>query len=270
MSSDITITSGRAQLAVEIHGAGNPVVLLHAGVADRRMWRPLLQRIGAKHQMIAYDRRGFGGTRAEPEDFSSVADLMAVMDHFATGAPAILIGCSQGGRVAIDAALRHPSRVKALVLIGPAVSGAPPATYDVETRSLMDALEVAEAAGDLDRANVIEAHIWLDGPLQREGRVGGATRRLFLDMNGLAMQSPLVGSDLDSEAAFDRLGEITVPTLLVCGAFDMPHIQDRCQHMAQVIPNAALHMDPAAAHLPSVEHPTELALMVSSFIARLP
>jgi pimeloyl-ACP methyl ester carboxylesterase len=264
MKSDTTITSGLAQLAVDAQGTGIAVVFLHAGVADRRMWRAQLLHFGATHQAIAYDRRGFGGTRAEPEGHSSVADLI---DNLACDAPAILVGCSQGARVAVDAALKHPLRIKALVLISPAVSGAPPTAYDAETLSLMEALEDAEATGDLDRVNALEAHLWLDGPMEPQGRVGGEQRQLFLDMNGVALRSPPVGADLDTDNAFDRLGEILAPTLLIGGDCDLPHIQARCQHMAQVMPNASLHMIPGTAHLPSLERPTKIALLISNFIA---
>ncbi|MEH2558176.1 pimeloyl-ACP methyl ester carboxylesterase [Bradyrhizobium algeriense] len=125
MNSNHQIASGQARLAVKVVGDGDPVVFLHAAVCDSRMWRAQLDAVGASNKAIAYDRRGFGETRAEKEDFSAVADLLAVIDAVGNGAPAILVGCSQGGRVALDTALLHPSHVRALVLIAPAVSGAP-------------------------------------------------------------------------------------------------------------------------------------------------
>ncbi len=74
------IASSRATLAVEAVGNGTPVVFLHSNVCDRRMWRPQLDSVGATHKAIAYDRRGFGKTCAEREDFSARADLVAVLD----------------------------------------------------------------------------------------------------------------------------------------------------------------------------------------------
>ncbi|MGY8633890.1 alpha/beta fold hydrolase [Bradyrhizobium sp. 14AA] len=107
------IASGRARLATEVAGDGTAVVFLHANVCDRRMWRAQLNGIAGTHKAVAYDRRGFGETRAEPEDFSALADLVAVLEATANGKPAILVGCSLGGRIALDAAVRHPSRVHA-------------------------------------------------------------------------------------------------------------------------------------------------------------
>ena len=164
MSRSHQVVSGRAALAAEGVGRGMPVVFLHAGVCDRRMWRAQLDGVGAGSKAIAYDRRGCGETRAEKEDFSAVADLMAVMGAMADGVPAILVGCSEGGRIALDAALRHPSSVRALVLIAPSVTGAPEAVYPPEAKGLMAKLREAQEAGDLDQVIAIKAHLWLDGP----------------------------------------------------------------------------------------------------------
>ena len=108
-----TIRSGLAEIAVESFGRGPPVVLLHAGVADRRMWRAQCGTLAeAGFAAHAYDRRGFGDTLHVDEPWSQVGDLLAVLDHVAKERPAILVGCSQGGRIAIDACLVSPTRVR--------------------------------------------------------------------------------------------------------------------------------------------------------------
>lgn len=268
MSSIHQITSGRAILAAEVEGHGPPVVFLHAGVCDRRMWRSQLDGASASNSAIAYDRRGFGETRAEKEDFSAVADLFAVIDAVAGGEPAVLVGCSQGGRIALDAALAHPSRVRALVLIAPSVAGAHEPNYPRDIDALMTELRDAETNGDLDRVNAIKAHLWLDGPLQPEGRVAGPARELFLDMNGIALRSPPVGSNLDVAPAYDRLGEISARSLVLWGNLDFPHIQERSRHIATKMPNASGYMLPGAAHLPSLERSVEVTKLVVEFVNR--
>jgi pimeloyl-ACP methyl ester carboxylesterase len=192
------------------------------------MWRAQLDAVGASNEAIAYDRRGFGETRAEKEDFSAVADLLAVLDSVGNGAPEPI----------------HP--------------------LDIE--GLMARLKDAEQAGDLDRVNAIKAHLWLDGPLQPEGRVTGEARRLFPDMNGIALRSTPVGSNLDVAPAFHRLGEISAPSLVIWGDFDFPHIQERCRHVAMTMPNGSGHMLTGMAHLPSLERPTEITGLLAAFI----
>ncbi|OPZ00551.1 alpha/beta hydrolase [Bradyrhizobium sacchari] len=262
------IASGRARLATEIVGDGTAIVFLHANVCDRRMWRAQLDAIGATRKAIAYDRRGFGETQAEPEDFSALADLVAVLDATAGGKPAILVGCSLGGRIALDAAIRHPSRVRALLLIAPNVAGAPDPTYTPDIEKLMTQSKEAEASGDLDRLNAMKARLWLDGPLAGEGRVTGPARDLLLDMNSIALRSPPFGSDVDIRPFFDRLSDIAVPTLVAWGDLDFPYVQDRCRHVAAVVPGAEGREMPGAAHLPSLERPAETTALISEFVAR--
>ena len=120
---------GTAQTAAEWTGGGQPVVFLHAAVADRRMWHHQLAALASRYHVIAFDRRGFGETPAVDEAYSQTADSFAVLDHLVErGWPVVLVGCSQGGHIAIDDALASPDRVAGLVLIAPSVSGAPSAT----------------------------------------------------------------------------------------------------------------------------------------------
>ncbi|MDH2344103.1 alpha/beta hydrolase [Bradyrhizobium sp. SSUT77] len=268
MSSIHQITSGRAVLATEVIGHSPPVVFLHAGVCDRRMWRSQLDGVGANNTAIAYDRRGFGETRAEKEDYSAVADLLAVIDTVANGAPAVLVACSQGGRIALDAALAHPSRIRALVLIAPSVASAPEPDYPPEISALMTQLKNAEKDGDLDRVNAIKAHLWLDGPLQPVARVAGHARELFLDMNGIALRSPPIGSNLNVAPTYSRLGEISAPSLVIWGDLDFPHIQVRSRDMTTKMPNASGYMLPGSAHLPSFERPVDVTDLVVDFVNR--
>jgi pimeloyl-ACP methyl ester carboxylesterase len=263
------IASGRAMLAAEAVGSGDPVVFVHAAVCDRRMWREQVDAVGAGYKAITYDRRGFGETSTEEENFSAVADLFAVLDGFGEGKPAVLVGCSAGGKIALDAVLQHPARVRALVLISPSVAGGPDPVYPPDIRALMAKQKKAEEAGDLDELIAIKAHLWLDGPLQSEGRVGGEARRYFLDMNAIALRSPPVGSNLDTAPNFDRLREISAPALVMCGDFDFPHIQERCKHMASVMPGASYRVLPGVAHLPSLEKPADVTPLVTAFIVHL-
>lgn len=244
-----------ADLFVTDAGDGEAVVFLHAGVTDQRMWRGQMIAFAQTHHVIAYDRRGFGQTRcSSTEAVNPVEDLLALLDHLGI-AQVTLIGCSLGGRLAIDTALDHPDRVAAIGLIAPSVSGAPlPATYPAAIQVLADQQKAAEAARDLAAVNALQAHLWLDGPLAPEGRVGGIARTLFLDMNGVALRHPPVPV-VDGPSAYERLSQIRCPTLILSGLLDFPHIVERSAYLAQTIPNARLIELPDAAHLPSLEAP---------------
>ena len=261
-----TVSSGGALLAGEFAGDGLCVVMLHAGVADRRMWRSTFAMLSKTRRVITYDRRGFGETVTPDEDFSHAGDLAAVLDHH-TCERATLIGCSQGGRIAIDFALAHPGRVERLVLIASALFGAPqPNEYPPDIAARLADLDDAEARGDVDRVNAIEAHLWLDGPQSPEGRVAGAARALFLDMNGKALRHPPLTRERAAPPAVERLGDIAAPTLVVVGDLDFPHVRIRASEIAKAIPRAQLVTMPGCAHLPSLEVPDAFNKIAAGFL----
>ena len=259
------VASGRALLAVEAIGEGPPVVFLHSNAGDRREWGGVMASLGLGHQAIAYDRRGFGKTRAQREDHSAVADLFTTLDALTDEAPAVLVGCSMGGKLALDAALRHPARVRGLVLIAPSVAGAPPPDYSPEVAEVMAWARAEEASGNLDRAAAAKAQLWLDGPFVPEGRVGGNARRLFLDAVGIALRAASVGPNLDDTAAYERFAELGIPVLVIQGDLDFPHIAARSRHVAATVPNGTSHVLADVAHLAALERPHEVADLVTDF-----
>jgi pimeloyl-ACP methyl ester carboxylesterase len=266
MTEHFTITSGLARLAGESAGSGPAVVFLHAGVTDRRMWRAEMDALKRDHQVIAYDRRGFGETIAPEGSFSHVDDLAAVLDHLGCRT-ATLVGCSQGGRIAIDFALSRPDRVAALVLVAPAVTGAvSPAEYPAEIARRIEELEQAEEDDDLEHINAMEAWFWLDGPTSPEGRVGGTLRELFLDMNSVTLNHAPIGDERPAPNAMSRLQQIKVPTLVVWGDLDFEHIQKRSAQIAATIPGAEAFPMPGTAHLPNLEQPKPFITRLRAFL----
>jgi len=260
------ITSGSAVLAAESVGSGPDVLLVHAGVTDQRSWTGVVERL-PDHRCLTYDARGYGRTTYEPEDgWSKVTDAVAVLDAYDVDR-AVVVGASMGGKTSIDLALLHPDRVRALVLIGPAISGAPDVEVEDGVKPLEAALVAADEAGDVDELNRVEAHIWLDGPLVPEGRVGGPTRELFLEMNGRALAAPDPGDDDSGVLAWDRLAEITVPTLILVGEHDLLEIREGCAHAAREMAQARLVELPGVAHLPHLEGDERTLAEIAAFVA---
>ncbi len=249
----VFVTSGRAQVAYDVTGdGGGDVLLIHAGVTDRRSWRAVVADLSGRHRCVAYDMRRYGETTYEPEPgWSPVADAVAVLD--AAGVDrAVVVACSMGGAVAIELALTHPERVHGLVLIGTAVRGAPyPDITDEPAASLVAQAEAAEEAHDWDRQNELEATIWLDGPAA-PGRVGDELRGLFLEMNGRALRAPDPGEPERPEA-WSRLGELTMPVLVLVGSLDLSDIRAVDELLAQRLPQARFVMLDGVAHLPYFE-----------------
>ncbi|HZI96912.1 MAG TPA: alpha/beta hydrolase [Actinomycetales bacterium] len=260
------IRSGAADIAVDDSGSGPAVVLLHAGVADRRVWESTTTALADSFRVLAYDRRGYGATTYETEPHDQVADLWTVLDGLGV-ASAVLVGNSMGGRVALDAALDAQDRVTGLVVVGAAVSGAP-ALGDIapEVAALGEELEALEVAENWDAVNAREARMWLDGPSRPEGTVGGTARALFLEMNGAALRAADPGDEQTREPAWDRLEEIAVPLLSVVGTHDLPHLVERSAEIARRVPQGRYVELPSSAHLPMLDDPARFDELVRAFM----
>jgi pimeloyl-ACP methyl ester carboxylesterase len=248
--------SGSARIAYDDVGAGPPVLLVHAGVNDRRSWHHVVDDLSPTRRLLAFDQRGFGDTTHVAEEHSGPDDALAVLGHAGVEGPVDVVGCSMGGRLALDLALAHPDRVRRLVLIGAACRGAPdpfPDEYPESYREIGHAIEAAEEGGDLDTVNQLEAWLWLDGPTAREGRVEGEARALFLDMNGRALAAEDTGDERELPSAWDRLGEITVPTLVLLGDLDLEDVAVVNEGLAERIPDATFELLQRTAHVPHLE-----------------
>jgi pimeloyl-ACP methyl ester carboxylesterase len=260
-----SVTVGQARLAGWQAGEGLPVVFLHAGVCDKRMWESQMAAVAEEGwQAIAYDRRGYGETVSADEAFSHVDDLEAVLKALDIHA-AVFVGCSMGGGLALDFALRHPGRVIGLVLIGTSVTGAPWSATDAESQ-IEAAEEDAFERGDLDMLNRVQAHEWLDGPRAQSGRVGGQVRALFMDMNAIALAKPVLTLEERPPHAWTRVAEVGAPTLLLVGDEDFTALIDRHEHLSEEMPNAFAAVLEGVAHIPSIERPELVNSMLLEFL----
>lgn len=256
---------GGAILAGTELGEGLPVVFLHAGVCDTRMWQRQMEAVAeAGWHAIAYDRRGYGETESADEPFSHLEDLEGLLDALDIHA-AVFVGCSLGGGLAIDFALRNPGQVIGLVLIGTSVTGSPWSATEVESQ-IEAAEEDAYERGDLDMLNKVQAHEWLDGPRAQSGRVSGAARELFLDMNAKALSKPALNHQENPPPAWDRVGEIGAPTLLMVGDQDFTALVDRHEHLSEEMPNAFAAVLEGVAHIPSIERPELVNSLLLQFL----
>ena len=240
----------------------HPIVLLHAGVCDKRSWQRTVEQLDDLGPLIAYDRRGFGESPVSPGPYREIDDLWSVVDATTDQPePVWLVGSSMGGLVAVDAALTNPGRVAGLVLIAPAVSGAPePEKLDPDTQALIDQLRAARRAGDQEELAQVHARLWLDGPTSTANRVSGPARDLALSMNEIILRND-VPDDAGSTGieAWPQLEQIRVPVTVVCGELDLPAILEECEQIAARIPRAQHQVLPGVAHLPYLEQPELVA-----------
>jgi 3-oxoadipate enol-lactonase len=135
-------------------GDGPPLVLLHPGVGDSRIWEPVLPALTASYRVIRYDARGFGRSPAPAVKFSLLADLISVLGYYGLDR-AVFAGCSQGGGSALGLAVERPARVSALVLLCPGIPGFPwpeePDELDAEYERALEDGDVEALAGVMQR-----------------------------------------------------------------------------------------------------------------------
>lgn len=258
-------TNGAALFGVE-QGYGAPIVFLHAGVADHRMWQPQLDALGLELQAIAYDQRGYGRTQSADVAYSDVDDLLAVLDHFKIGR-AILVGCSLGGGLALAFALTHPDRVAGLMLVAASIPGAPAVERDEAELQLATEYEAKKDLNDLIALNQFEARLWLDGAHGAEGRVQGQLRELFLDMNELQHNHPPLNHVTPRPECYSRLGELRVPVLNVAGTLDLTYFAWLNDRISDAHPHMQTELIADAGHLPNLDQPEVFNAVLSEFLA---
>jgi pimeloyl-ACP methyl ester carboxylesterase len=264
---DFLVSRGSTTIHGSETGVGSHVLLLHAGVADRRSWFDVMAELEGDAHCVAYDQRGHGETAYDTEPYAPVDDLLAVLDDL-TIERSVLVGNSRGGQIAIEAALRVPDRVAALLIIGSAPTGAPFAPPPAELVALQHEVEAAERAGDLPRVNELEARIWLDGPLAPSGRVTTPARDLFLAMNGTALHAPPTGACAPFSPAWDRLAALEIPVSVVVGSHDVP-VFAAAEATAGHIVHSTFRVLEGMAHLPMLEAPSVVADEIRGLLARV-
>jgi 3-oxoadipate enol-lactonase len=241
------------------------VVLIHAGIADSRMWAPQLESFVPEHHVIAPDLSGFGASPYQSDVVDFRAEVREAMDAAGMERAAV-VGTSLGGMVALGLALETPERVSGLVLVGAGID-------DHEWSPEMEELDNAETGalerGDRDAA--AESQLaWVTGPRRPRDAVDPNVLELVTAMQhtiyDLQEGHEVRSKRLDPPAS-QRLGEVSVPTLVLMGDEDFDDILRIGDRLAAEIPGAERATIADAAHLPNLERPDEFDRIVLGFLA---
>ena len=270
MQKPIDFQSGFAELGgtsfyYEVKGHGPPLVLLHAGIADLRMWESQFNLFAAHFRVVRYDLRGYGRTKAAAGNFSHHNDLLELMDYLALER-AHLLGCSIGGGAIVDFTLEHPERVLSLIPVASVPSG-----YELKIDRAQGWEEAVGAFENKDfvRAAEYDVQIWVDGPRRKSDEVDPSVRDLVLQMNAIALEneSLQLGEEQALEpGAVTRLEEIKSPTLIITGDLDNPELLAGVEILAAGVSGAQKRVIPGTAHLPNMEEPEEFNRIVLEFL----
>jgi 3-oxoadipate enol-lactonase len=262
---------GRTQggLAYEVAGRGDPIVLVHAGLTDRRMWNPQWAAFAAAGLVVRYDARGYGESLPPSGPWSHHADLIALLDELGI-ARALIIGASMGAGIAVEVALARPRIAGALLLAAP--GGALLGEAGESLRAIWHDEVEALDRGDVDAAVEINLRAWVDGPTRGPDAVDPELRAFVGRMQRDAFELPEWDADGAPEteltpAAASRLAEVACPTLALVGELDQPATLDAANRVAAAVDGAHLEVWPDVAHLPSLERPADFERLALDFFA---
>lgn len=243
---------------VERAGAGPTVVLLHAGIADARMWNREWQLWGDHFDVVRLDLRGFGRSPAATRGFSNAADVLAVLDELAV-ARAAIIGASYGGGVALDLAAAAPERIAALVLAAPSL---PDHDWSPAVRAFGAREDELFEAGEFAAAAALNVDFWIPDAAPDVRAAIHEQQRLAFE---LQVASEVVPHPLVTDLA-TALPDLDVRTLIVVGSRDHTDFHGIADRLVAVLPAADRITIDGAGHLPSMERPDAFDAAVLPFV----
>ena len=258
---------GGANLYYEVEGAGEPLVLIHGFLGNLRMWDLQAQALAGSYQVVRCDMRGFGRSTTEHVEFAYWADVAALLDHLGVDR-AHIVGQSFGGRIALDLALARPACVATLTSVAGGIDGYRPDLDPEEDNvpwSDMDRLWDEKKWVELAE---LETQVWVDGWGQPTTRVGRTLRdRVKGDVLATyqAENEEGVPQSLEPRAA-DRLGELTVPLLVMTGTLDEARSRATAAHLVASVPESRPVEVAGVAHMIQLEAPERVNEELGDFL----
>jgi 3-oxoadipate enol-lactonase len=236
------------------------VVLTHDGLLHRETWDAQFTAFAHHYRVARWDRRGYGRSPAPQAPYSSVDDLARVV-RAVSDAPAALIGCSFGSLVSLHCALDHPQLVGALVLVGPIVSGLGYSEHFLTRGGHQP------PAPDAPEATQLEYWTRTDPWIVAADNDSARQRlRALLTANPHDLRPAVDLEQRPASPALERLGQVSVPTLIVVGEVDIPDVHAHSGAIEAGIGGARRVVLPGSGHLPQLEVPDDFNRVVLEFL----
>jgi 3-oxoadipate enol-lactonase len=253
------------RLYYEAAGSGRPVILIHPGFADRRVWERQWDCLVQRYRVVRYDVRGAGKSAGSSAPYSDYEDLEKLIEFLGVKR-AHFVGLATGGSIALDLAVDRPAVVESLVLVSTSYPGVRPSAASERRRR---EAEAAYAAGRLDHAVEAILRAWVDGPgrtpAQVDTTVREHVRRLYSEnlprQEYQALHNPM------NPPAVARLDEVRAPTLLVVGEFDAEEQRIAAEAYAAGIPTSGKILMPGAGHMVPLEQPEVFNRLLLEFLS---
>ena len=255
----------------EIHGEGRPIVLIHGGLVDYRMWQLQVEPFSKKYRVITYDIRGHGQTGGSEKKRSYsvqllTEDLRALLEQLQVDKP-VVCGLSLGGIVAQAYAASYPADIAALILCDTAVSATLTLGDKIQTYligwSLAPSVRIMGARRFTDyafgMAKLMRGKTWLGQNVEAQTYIQEAMRTF-----DTAEMAKIY--DLLIRFRTPELEKIKVSTLIINGEHESRSVFLHAEYLQKHISNTQVSTIPGAGHLSNVENPEAFNGRVLSFL----
>jgi len=258
------------KLYYEVLGEGHPLVLLHGGYMDRRMWDDQFAVFAEHYRVVRYDIRGFGQTDMPQVPYSDVQDLYELLKQLQIE-KTYLLGLSYGGMTAIDFTLEHPKIVDALILVGTGLGGFEPNYSEEQMQEEMQRwapFEQATQERDVPRmVDLLMQHPTLV-PHPKYALAHQRVRENLSEYSFVFVLDRASRQEIASPAV-KRLAEIRVPVLIIVGDQDALMLHQIADKLQADVPNTRREGISDTRHMPNMEKPEEFNAIVLDFLSKL-
>jgi pimeloyl-ACP methyl ester carboxylesterase len=249
--------------AYDVDGSGEALLMIQGLGYGRTGWGPAPSRLARRFEVVTFDNRGFGDGEVTPGPYTTAqlaGDALALLDALEIERAHVL-GISLGGMIAQELVLSAPERASKLVLCSTTAGGPRAVPMPEKTVALMG------RQADLDPQEALR--LFVENALSPD-----PPPALVDEIVAYRTANPPNGAGWYAQAAagathdaFDRLGEIGVPTLVVHGTADNVVDAGNAPILAEAIPSARLELLDGAGHLLPWERPDEFVALVEEFLA---
>ncbi|MCI4361018.1 MAG: alpha/beta fold hydrolase [Thermoplasmata archaeon] len=256
------------KLYYERKGDGFPLVLVHSGFLDRRMWDPQFESFSPQYSVIRYDVRGYGRSQSGSGPYVDADDLGALFDHLGLS-EAFVVGNSNGARIAAAFAAGSPEQVRGLVLVGGGPGDFDPT--EEEEQRFMDTFpdrdgKILDLAAEGKRAESVDAMLEAWAPA-----VDDTTRTYLREIateNFTQVVASISGELPLQKPAYpiaEGLRQSSIPMLFLCGSRDHPSLGMMMGRFAQQVAKGKFVEIAGADHTANLSARSEFDRQVRAF-----
>lgn len=253
------------KLYYECKGEGEPLLLVHGLPIDSRMWDSQFEELALHYKVIRFDLAGYGMSGVHNEDCSYLEDIRVLLDQLGIPKTSIL-GCSVGGKLAIDFYLQYPERVDSLVLVSSGLNGW--TKISAEKEEFDKVFTPYFQSFDKENISKLLTKAWVAGPFRQIDEISEEVSVLFAKMidNSLSKERGTGRFHFPSYVAIDYLNKIDIPTLIITSEFDFPEYIEIANYLNSQIKHSKLISFQGAGHMLNMEKPKEFTEAVLNFL----